>query len=226
MCNAWNHPPECQCGWGGEGHLGRRGADLGHRGAEGASADRLRFPDDAHNGRPTISLVTRAKDLGHSILVSVDCRYCNAPIYLFATPEGGFAIFDHLGVPWPKHQCRDLPRLLPDPVFLLRDTIVYGPVEADVDQYDLTEETNFLRGIVLASYPVTLASRRTGEQRKFYLLLIGIGGWGRCLWKTRSATPFAVGTEISGGVDWHYEWGNLLTNVHVHGDPPEIDPKK
>tara|TARA_Y100001934_G_C11848619_1_gene538526 strand:+ start:390 stop:614 length:225 start_codon:yes stop_codon:yes gene_type:complete len=22
MCNAWNHPPGCTCGWGGEGHLG------------------------------------------------------------------------------------------------------------------------------------------------------------------------------------------------------------
>jgi len=22
MCNAWNHPPDCTCGWGGEGHLG------------------------------------------------------------------------------------------------------------------------------------------------------------------------------------------------------------
>jgi len=24
MCNAWNHSIDCTCGWGGDGHLGKR----------------------------------------------------------------------------------------------------------------------------------------------------------------------------------------------------------
>ena len=33
------------------------------------------------------------------------CRYCGTHIYLFATPEGGFAIFDDVAGDWPKHDC-------------------------------------------------------------------------------------------------------------------------
>jgi hypothetical protein len=46
-----------------------------------------------------------AMELGHSLLFPVTCRYCGKPIYLFASPSGGFAIFDSLGPPWPKHCC-------------------------------------------------------------------------------------------------------------------------
>ncbi len=46
-----------------------------------------------------------AAELGYSVLFPTDCRYCGQRIYLFASPEGGFAIFDEIGIPWPKHQC-------------------------------------------------------------------------------------------------------------------------
>jgi hypothetical protein len=46
-----------------------------------------------------------AAALGQSLLFPVVCRYCGADIWLFATPEGGFAIFDAVGKPWPKHEC-------------------------------------------------------------------------------------------------------------------------
>lgn len=47
----------------------------------------------------------RAAELGHSLLFPAICRYCGQRIYLFATPEGGFAIFDDVGGDWPKHEC-------------------------------------------------------------------------------------------------------------------------
>jgi len=47
----------------------------------------------------------RAAELGHSLLFPVICRYCGTRIYLFATPEGGFAIFNDVGGDWPKHDC-------------------------------------------------------------------------------------------------------------------------
>lgn len=46
-----------------------------------------------------------AATLGHSLVFPVDCRYCGERIFLYAAPNGGFAIFDSLGPPWPKHQC-------------------------------------------------------------------------------------------------------------------------
>src|SRR5204863_1604562 len=33
------------------------------------------------------------------------CKYCGARVYLYAAPDGGFAVFDELGIPWPKHHC-------------------------------------------------------------------------------------------------------------------------
>ncbi len=47
----------------------------------------------------------RAAELGHSLLFPAVCRYCGSRIYLFATPEGGFVIFDDVGGDWPKHDC-------------------------------------------------------------------------------------------------------------------------
>jgi hypothetical protein len=47
----------------------------------------------------------RAAELGHSLLFPAVCRYCGEQIYLFATPLGGFAIFDDVGGDWPKHEC-------------------------------------------------------------------------------------------------------------------------
>ena len=47
----------------------------------------------------------RAAEFGHSLLFPAICHYCGARIYLFATPEGGFAIFDDVGGDWPKHDC-------------------------------------------------------------------------------------------------------------------------
>ena len=52
-----------------------------------------------------LSMKDLAQKLGYSIVFPVYCRYCGDLIYLFASPEGGFAIFGKLGRPWPKHLC-------------------------------------------------------------------------------------------------------------------------
>jgi hypothetical protein len=46
-----------------------------------------------------------AAELGRSLLFPVDCRYCGDRIFLYANPDGGFAMFDDVGPPWPKHHC-------------------------------------------------------------------------------------------------------------------------
>lgn len=85
MCNAWNHPPGCTCGWGGEGHLGR---------AAGKTASGilqswfLGFTDRASYCNPNAT-----------------CPVCAAPVYFYQSPDGGRVFFDDLGPPWPKHPC-------------------------------------------------------------------------------------------------------------------------
>jgi hypothetical protein len=97
MCNGFKHTVGCHCGFGGEGHLGGR-----HVGTP-------RSPD-AVLPRGTLrrfSLPDLATKLGRSLVIPTNCRYCGTDIYLFASPNGGFAVFDELGIPWPKHSCWD-----------------------------------------------------------------------------------------------------------------------
>lgn len=121
MCNAYNHSPGCNCGWGGGNNGGwsaswRRG--LG--GGFGGSGD-----DNIHIDCRSF-MQQLAADLGYSIVFPTLCRYCGEPIYLYAAPNGGFAIFDHLGPPWPKHQCWGIG---PSPTrYVLLDTRAVGRI--------------------------------------------------------------------------------------------------
>lgn len=90
MCNAYRHYDGCTCGFGGEGHLGG-GYGGGYSGA-------VFYRYDS-------SMRQLARDLGYSVTFPTCCRYCGEDIWLFADPNGGFAIFDDLGPPWPKHEC-------------------------------------------------------------------------------------------------------------------------
>lgn len=84
MCNAWNHPPDCMCGWGGEGHLGRRGPeDLG----------------DVHNRDWSLA------DLGILLTHPTTCWWCGAHVFFHRDENGGCVLFDELGPPWPVHAC-------------------------------------------------------------------------------------------------------------------------
>lgn len=79
MCNAWNHPATCSCGWGGL----TVGAFAGHQ------------RRDAHQARVLISNFT----------ASSACPVCRSPVFFFRDLNGGSVYFDELGPPWPKHPC-------------------------------------------------------------------------------------------------------------------------
>lgn len=85
MCNAWNHPPSCTCGWGGEGHAGRRTS---------SSSD--------NHWVPPINLSYESFTNPNAA-----CPVCGAPVFFYRSPEGGSVFFDELGPPWPKHPCTD-----------------------------------------------------------------------------------------------------------------------
>lgn len=86
MCNAWNHPSDCTCGWGGDGHVGRRGS------AKHVPAN------------PNIYFTHYTSYLNPN----ATCPMCGAQVFFYQSPNGGRVFFDELGPPWPKHPCTDI----------------------------------------------------------------------------------------------------------------------
>ena len=76
-CNAWNHPPECSCGWGGE------------FGAARSTKNALHWP--------TVQ--------GSYLNPNALCKKCGASVFFYRSANGGSVLFDSLGPPWPKHPC-------------------------------------------------------------------------------------------------------------------------
>ena len=95
-CNAWNHSLNCTCGWGGDGHLGRR----------------TQFTNLVNS---KITFRTYGDLLYGFTNPNAKCPVCGSPVYFYASPYGGRVFFDELGPPWPKHPCTDHGR----PVLLL-----------------------------------------------------------------------------------------------------------
>lgn len=88
MCNAYNHPPGCTCGWGGDGHAGR---------SDGAF--------QANNSREPRTAPWDGKDFCRATTCPI--KGCH-PVY-FIRHNGGSVWVDELGWPWPKHACFDEP---------------------------------------------------------------------------------------------------------------------
>jgi hypothetical protein len=82
LSNAWNHEPDCTCGWGGEGHRGR---SPGGYAISPIGCFRWQHRDEDFC-RPTT------------------CPRCRASVF-FVRHNGGSVWFDELGHPWPKHAC-------------------------------------------------------------------------------------------------------------------------
>ena len=87
-CNAWNHSLNCTCGWGGDGHLGRR----------------TQFANLVNS---KITFRTYRDLLYGFTNPNAKCPVCGCPVYFYASPYGGRVFFDELGPPWPKHPCTD-----------------------------------------------------------------------------------------------------------------------
>lgn len=89
MCNAWNHPLNCTCGWGGEGHSGHS-----------TFSD---FVPAAQSWWPRA--LTSTYD--SYVNPNASCPVCGAAVFFYQSPSGGRVFFDELGPPWPKHPCTD-----------------------------------------------------------------------------------------------------------------------
>lgn len=78
-CNAHGHPPNCNCGWGGEFHAKTDG----------------KFPLDYWT------------KVSNHTNPNAKCPICKEKVFFFRSADGGSVYFDELGPPWPKHPCTD-----------------------------------------------------------------------------------------------------------------------
>lgn len=94
-CNAWNHPSNCNCGWGG---------DTG--GGGGSNFRALQVA----NGK--IWSVDSRPNYDSFVVPNAICPVCGCEVFFYQSPFGGRVFFDSLGPPWPKHPCTDQSRSL------------------------------------------------------------------------------------------------------------------
>lgn len=83
MCNASNHPPGCECGWGGAY------GDNSYGGSFGSYGGRL--------FTTTYSYTTP----------NAKCPVCGEVVFFYSSENGSRVFFDALGPPWLKHPCTD-----------------------------------------------------------------------------------------------------------------------
>lgn len=105
MCNAWNHSVDCTCGWGGEGHAGRRSV---------GSTPYIPF------ARPIFK--TYSEYLVGCTIPNAKCPVCGDPVFFYRSPSNGRVFFDELGPPWPKHPCT---------IKSYKSTVISIPANAD-----------------------------------------------------------------------------------------------
>jgi len=89
MCNAYNHPPGCTCGWGGDGHAG-------------TSYGWQRLTPTIANGGIRVWPETNYTRPTH-------CPECGEDVYFIRHNGGSVWVDPPLGWPWPKHACFDKP---------------------------------------------------------------------------------------------------------------------
>lgn len=92
MCNAWNHPLGCTCGFGGEGHRGVR------------SSGTYQTPFSSFHLETSNSI-----SIDPYVNPNARCPVCGQHVFFYESPHGGKVFFDELGPPWPKHPCTDRP---------------------------------------------------------------------------------------------------------------------
>jgi hypothetical protein len=200
MCNGNHHYPGCMCGWGRGGRYGGRVVRLPHHALGHRDAERCR----RWRNMPMSEL---AAELGRSILFPVDCRYCGDRIFLYANPDGGFAMFDDVGPPWPKHRCPGMPgrpegyRLATCPL-----SPRYGmPVPEAIGMAEY-RDGSLLKGAVVLIRQATVVRR---AEAFFDIALYD----GRFLFAIRTLEPLSMGAFVAGWARFTPGVGTCLEGI-------------
>lgn len=89
MCNAFNHPKSCKCGWGSDGLMGYS----------------LSYDNYLDSELGLLANTYLSRSGGSSTKPNYQCKCCGAKVYFFQSSSGGKVLFESLGQPWPKHDC-------------------------------------------------------------------------------------------------------------------------
>jgi hypothetical protein len=103
-CNGHNHPPSCNCGWGGMWH-GKMPTGVSRVWSDGNT--RLNADGSLAEASSIHRLVARRKP--ESITIpNARCPVCGASVFFYQNEYGSRVFFDDLlGHGWPKHPCTD-----------------------------------------------------------------------------------------------------------------------
>lgn len=100
MCNAWNHSPGCDCGWGGSGTGGWRGGDRSIYGLSTISSHIVGYSKILGDYKSSFSAKTEDAET-----YPTECWRCGTPVYYHTNGYGDSVLFDSLGWPWQVHDC-------------------------------------------------------------------------------------------------------------------------
>lgn len=112
-CNAWNHPPGCNCGWGGDtgggsGETWELMATSQLSATPHISTDLKSEPNQVNGNRANGKIwSTRFSERQPN----AQCPVCGELVYFVQIDNGGRVFFDELGPPWTKHPCTDRGKL-------------------------------------------------------------------------------------------------------------------
>lgn len=101
MCNAHNHPHDCSCGFGGEGHLGGGGY-----GGLKNNGQKMAIPF-LFNDLEISEYIFPFDQRKNYFIRNSFCPVCGQEVFFYKSENGGRVFFDELGPPWPKHPCTD-----------------------------------------------------------------------------------------------------------------------
>lgn len=156
-------------------------------------------------------MVDLAESLGHSVLFPVSCKYCGRPIFLFASPDGGFAVFDEVGPPWPKHRCTTRPQ--PAESHYSPPARSWGgltlPVPSDCARRRPSEDRP-IRGVVV----------HVEEEPAGGLFILDVFD-GRGLDRVKVRRAYRVGVLVRGVARQVAGVGTILEEVSVVSPPPQ-----
>lgn len=93
MCNAHNHHPKCNCGWGG-----------GNNSSFGSYSKFYRTEKVNYSYKVLEIFPTSKFSL---TIPNALCPECGARVFFYQNYYGSRVFFDSLGKPWPKHPCTD-----------------------------------------------------------------------------------------------------------------------
>lgn len=95
MCNAHNHPPNCNCNWG-------QGSNFSFSGRVSIYE---KIIEKVNFSKKVIQEFIPGK-LSITIPNAL-CPVCSKPVFFYQNNYGSRVFFDELGSPWPKHPCTD-----------------------------------------------------------------------------------------------------------------------